>query len=97
MTTDRTARRGTASRNREKVSVTIDRDAIQEVRRSTDNVSEFVNEAIRDRLYFSRLEAELARLEAIGIVPDPRGVEWWTQKMLATKQRLTSRASRTAD
>lgn len=77
-----------ASRSREKVSVTIDRESLEQVRRVTDNVSEFVNEAVRDRLYFSRLEAELARLETDGIVPDPRGVEWWTEKMLATKQRL---------
>lgn len=73
---------------REKVSVTLERSLMDEVRSATDNVSAFVNEAIRRRLYFARLDAELGRLEAQGVKPRPRGVEWWTNRIQETKRRL---------
>jgi hypothetical protein len=76
---------------REKVSVTLERGLMDQVRASTDNVSAFVNEAIRDRLYFSRLDDELARLRADGFEPDRRGVGSWRSAIQATKRRLSER------
>ncbi len=76
---------------REKVSVTLERALMDEVRAATDNVSAFVNEAVKDRLYFARLDAELARLDAEGVKPDPRGVERWRKRIQATKRRMAER------
>ena len=75
---------------REKVSVTLERGLMNEVRAATDNVSAFVNAAVRDRLYFSRLDAELARLRSEGVEPDPRAVASWRSAIQATKRRTSS-------
>ncbi len=80
-----------ASARREKVSVTLERSVMDEVRSSTDNVSAFVNDAIRDKLYFARLDAELARLAAGGVRPNPAGVRWLSRRMEATRRRLARR------
>ena len=78
----------TATRPREKLSVTVERSLVDEVRRRTENVSAFVNDAVRDRLYFARLEEELAQLEVQGIRPNPAGVRWLSRKADVTSRRL---------
>lgn len=78
----------TATAPREKLSITVERSLIDEVRRRTENVSAFVNDAVRDRLYSARLEAELAELDAQGIRPNPAGVRWLSGKVDATSRRL---------
>lgn len=88
----------TATAPREKLSITVERSLIDAVRRRTENVSAFVNEAVRDRLYFARLEEDLAQLEVQGIRPDPAGVRWLSRKVDATSRRLarTRRPRKTA-
>lgn len=78
----------TATAPREKLSITVERSLIDEVRQRTENVSAFVNDAVRDRLYFSRLDEELARLEADGVRPNPAGVRWLSKRIGATSRRL---------
>lgn len=80
-----------AVRSREKLSVTVERSLMDEVREKTDNVSAFVNDAVRDKLYFARLDDELARLEAEGVRPNPAGVRWLSAKIDATRRRLARR------
>jgi post-segregation antitoxin (ccd killing protein) len=82
------------ARAREKVSVTLERSLMDEVRSATDNVSAFVNDAIRRKLYFARLDAELDRLAAEGVRPDPAGVRWLSERVDATRRRLARRRSR---
>ena len=73
---------------REKISVTLERSLLDEVRSRTDNVSAFVNDAVRRELYFVRLGAELERLEADGVRPNAAGVRWLSEKLDATRGRL---------
>jgi post-segregation antitoxin (ccd killing protein) len=79
---------------REKVSVTLERGLMDKVRVATDNVSAFVNEAVRDRLYFAQLDAELARLRSEGVEPDARAVASWRGAIQATKRRRGRRSAR---
>lgn len=85
-------------RSREKLSVTVERSLMDEVRQRTENVSAFVNEAVKDKLYFARLDEELARLEADGVPLDPAGYRWLSAKVDATRRRLARkrRARKTA-
>lgn len=83
--------RKTVTRSREKLSITVERSLMDEVRRRTENLSAFVNEAVKDRLYFARLDDELARLEAEGVRPNPAGVRWLSAKIDATRRRLARR------
>ncbi len=80
-------------RAREKVSVTLERGLMDQVRASTDNVSAFVNKAIRDRLYFAQLDGELARLQAEGVEPDARVVASWRSAIQTTRRRMSERPS----
>lgn len=79
---------------REKISVTLERTLMDEVRSRTDNVSAFVNDAVRRELYFARLDDELERLEAEGVRPNPAGVRWLSEKLEATERRLLARQVR---
>lgn len=55
----------------EKISVTLERPLLGVIRERSANVSEFLNEAAKDKLYFERLrEAEL-ELRRQGIPEDP--------------------------
>lgn len=83
--------RKSPARMREKVSVTLERGLMDQVRAASDNVSAFVNAAVRDRLYFSRLDQELARLHADGIEPDAPTVASWRSAIHATKRRISER------
>lgn len=78
-------------RSREKLSVTVERSLMDEVRQRTENVSAFVNEAVKDKLYFARVDEELARLEAEGVRPNPAAVRWLTKKVDATRRRMARR------
>ncbi len=73
---------------REKISVTLERSLMDEVRSRTNNVSAFVNDAVRRELYFARLDAELKRLAADGVRPNAAGVRWLSEKVEATRRRL---------
>lgn len=87
-----------AVRSREKLSVTVERSLMDEVREKTDNVSAFVNDAVRDKLYFARVDEELARLEAEGVKVNQAGYRWLSAKIDATRRRLARkrRARKTA-
>lgn len=80
-----------ARTGREKVSVTIDREILDEIRQRAENLSEYVNQALSDDLYFERLREESARLEAEGIEVDEKAVERLTQWMLEAKRRIRAR------
>ncbi|MGH2378759.1 MAG: hypothetical protein ACRDGT_09810 [Candidatus Limnocylindria bacterium] len=80
-----------AKPGREKVSVTIERATLEEIRRRADNLSEYVNDALQRELYRQRIQEEIERLDAEGVVPDPRAIEWWRQKILETRRRRARR------
>jgi hypothetical protein len=61
---------------REKISITVDRDALKAIRKKTENVSAFYDDAAKERLYALRLDEELARLEAEGVPLDRTGYDW---------------------
>lgn len=77
---------------REKISVTVEQSLLDEVRSRSDNVSAFVNDAVRRELYFARLDDELERLEAEGVHPNPAGVRWLSERIEATERRLARQA-----
>lgn len=81
-----------AAARREKISVTLESSLVDEVRSRTDNVSAFVNDAVRRELYFARLDDELERLKAEGVRPNPAGVRWLSEKIEATERRLARQA-----
>lgn len=82
-------RRGRSSAaGRAKVSVTVERTALSAVQEITDNVSEFVNDAIKEKLYFRRLDEELRLLELEGVKVNEAGYRWLLDRIDATNRRL---------
>lgn len=79
------------ARQREKLSVTLERSLVEEVRSRTDNVSAFVNDAIKRKLYFQRLDDELDLLEREGVKLNETGYRWLMGKLDATEKRLKRR------
>lgn len=71
--------------------MTIERATLEEIRRRADNLSEYVNDALQRELYRQRIQEEIERLDAEGVVPDPRAIEWWRQKILETRRRRARR------
>lgn len=55
----------------EKISATIERPVLRMIRERSTNVSEFLNEAAKDKLYFERLSAAVRELERSGVAGDP--------------------------
>lgn len=76
---------------RAKVSLTIDRTALESIQATTDNVSEFVNDAINDRLYLQRLDEELERLDREGVKLDAAGYRRLTGWLERTEKRSKGR------
>lgn len=73
---------------RAKISVTVERSALDAVQGVTDNVSEFVNSAIKEKLYFSRLDEEAGRLQREGIELNDAGYRWLLERIDATSRRI---------
>lgn len=56
----------------EKVSATLDRNVLRMIRERTPNVSAFLNEAARRKLYFDMLDETIAELERQGVRRDEK-------------------------
>lgn len=78
-----------------KLSVTVEREAVEEARRLTENLSGFVNEAIKDKLYFARLDHEARRLQA-GAVPLDRELYDRLRSVFAVVRRRAAERRRAA-
>lgn len=55
----------------EKVSATLERPVLREIREKSANVSEFLNEAAKDKLYFERVREGIKELRRQGVREDP--------------------------
>lgn len=55
-----------------KISATLEEPVLREIREQTDNVSGFLNEAAKRKLYFDRLRATETELVAAGVKRDER-------------------------
>jgi hypothetical protein len=80
----------------EKVSATLDRTLLRMIREKTSNVSAFLNEAARDKLYFQMLEESAAELEREGVGTDEKFYEGLGRWMRARERRLARRSARGA-
>jgi len=75
----------------EKVSATLDRNVLRMIRERTPNVSAFLNEAAKDKLYFQMLEDTVAELDREGVGRDEKlyvGLGKW---MRARERRIARR------
>lgn len=80
----------------EKVSATLDRNVLRMIRERTSNVSSFLNEAARDKLYFQMLEDTITELDREGVKTDETlyaGLVKWTR---ARERRLARAAAKRA-
>ncbi len=80
-----------ASVPHDKISVTVERPALAEVRGITKNLSAFFNDALKEKLYFRHLEEEAARLESEGVPLSPRGANWIAGQIAHNRKRLKRR------
>lgn len=53
-------------RGYEKISATLDRDLLRQIRERTDNVSAYLNEAAQERLYHEHIREMIRELEEQG-------------------------------
>ncbi len=66
------------------------------IRERTSNVSSFLNEAVRDKLYFQMLEETDAELAREGVGVDEKLYEGLGKWMRARERRLARRSARGA-
>jgi hypothetical protein len=59
----------------EKISATIEKPVLRRIRERSSNVSEFLNDAAKRKLYFDHLEEGVRELERQGFHGDPKRVE----------------------
>lgn len=86
------ARRTAESKaGREKVSVTIEREILDEIRQRADNLSEYINQTLSDDLYFARVQEEVDQLAAEGVEVDEESVRRLTEWMREVKRRIRAR------
>lgn len=74
---------------REKISITVSKKALEAVRGTTSNVSAFYDAAVKEKLYFLRLDQERARLEAEGVPLDRAAYDWILRKIAETYAQRT--------
>jgi hypothetical protein len=75
----------------EKVSATLDRNVLRMIRERTPNVSAFLNEAARDKLYFQMIDETIAELDRQGVKRDEK-MYAWLGKTLEELERKRGRA-----
>lgn len=85
--TRRRAQRSEAT-SRAKISVTVERSALNAIQAVTDNVSGFVNDAIKEKLYFARLDEEAELLREEGVEVNEAGYRWVLDRIDATSKRM---------
>lgn len=79
-----------------KVSATLDRDVLRMIREKTSNVSGFLNEAAKDKLYFQMLRDTVAELDREGVGRDEKFEAALRARLLASERRRARRAKRLA-
>ena len=78
-----------------KISATLEAPVLRQIREHTANVSRFLNEAAKRKLYFDRLRAADEELGRMGIEVDERfyrGLKAWARD--ADKRRALRRSPR---
>lgn len=55
-----------------KISATLEEDVLRKIRERTENVSGFLNDAAKEKLYFERLRAFADELRSQGVERDER-------------------------
>jgi hypothetical protein len=76
---------------RKKISVTVESTAVAAVSRVTGNLSAFVNDAIKEKLYFRQLDEELDTLEREGVKLNEAGYRWLMERIETTDKRRRQR------
>jgi hypothetical protein len=83
----------------EKVSATLEAPVLRQIRERTTNVSGFLNEAAKRKLYFDMLRATDEELERMGVETDERfyrNLKKWIHGVDARKRARTRRVARPA-
>lgn len=81
-----------------KVSATLEEPVLRRIRETTSNVSGFLNEAAKRKLYFDMLSATAKELRAQGVKPDMRfyrNLKRWAHEV-DTRKALRRRSARTS-
>ena len=71
----------TREAGRNKVSIAVDKTALDVVRGATANVSAFYDTAAKEKLYFLKLDQEAARLDSEGAPLDRDVYDWVIAKI----------------
>ena len=85
-----TRRRPTAPTRYEKVSATLEIPVLRMIRDRSTNVSEFLNQAAKDRLYFERLREAEEELEVQGVPLDADLVERLRSTLTSPRKRRSA-------
>lgn len=86
--------RRTASVPYEKISATLDERVLRQIRARTGNVSGFLNDAAKEKLYFDRLAAFAGELRRQGVKRDERfyrDLNKWLDEVEARRVRRARR------
>lgn len=92
----RAKRPATSDSSYEKISATLDRDVLRKIRERTDNVSEYLNEAAADRLYWEHLNEMAEELRRRGAKEDPKFRQFLLEAWEAAERLQEKRRSRAA-
>lgn len=80
-----------------KISATLEGDVLRKIRERTENVSGFLNDAAKEKLYFERLRAFADELRSQGVERDEvmyRNLKALNATARKRRARTTARASR---
>lgn len=80
-----------------KISATVEEDVLRRIQERTTNVSGFLNEAARDKLYFDRLRELDEELRRKGVSMDEnlyQKLNEWADDQIARSSRARARRSR---
>lgn len=93
----RSPRPGKAGPSYVKISATLEEDVLRKIRQRTENVSGFLNDAAKDKIYFERLGEFADQLRAQGVKRDEilyRNLIAWVDEVRERRARRARRAAR---
>lgn len=80
-----------------KISATLEEPVLRQIREHTSNVSGFLNEAAKRRLYFELLDTTIRELEQAGLERNLRfyrNLRRWTRQVDSRRRREIERTAR---
>ncbi len=74
-----------------KISATLDQELVDDIRRRTDNLSAFLNDAAKQKLYFDRLRELEEELIRKGVPLNKKADEFLRKKIAATRRKYAGK------